>query len=565
MPEQLTKPATAAWLTVTTLCAFSAAYFSLPRIFNEWAKNADSEFIFFVFILSTIFFLKSSNEPSSPEIPLQDGKSTVNLTDRLIAAALIMISLSCLFADAALEEESLLFFALWTGLLGINSINPYPGLKQRLWFPLILLIFCLPVPQYVAFYHFHYPMQRLSTLWTAGMLDLAGIAATVSGTLVNIGQQSMHIAEECSGIKFLAILLLFVTVAGQLFLKHSISRKIMLLCAAVPVAIMTNIIRLTAAGMIMTEKGEKTAMAFLHGNSVLIFYAAAVFLLAALTRLAASKEILSPDDAAQYQFSGNSSQSCCTTKSGSQSRDFCANQPELKKQMLVQNSQIHSDKPENLIYQQTRQAGFFMLIILWSIFIALTGSLATARQDPIFHRDGLEKLQFTPAGWNSSESYEGSIKAYTPGFASAKQNRQLILSAPSGRRYTLEIAWWPQRRPRNRLIVFHQAVICSMGVYAGGIHSEMQIGDQELSYSLISENRHQKSFFYWLQSENQISTRPYFHALWQYRRELFRQPSDGCFVLIAADGKIKDTSSLELKTLIKHTRETLQNWLSQNK
>lgn len=436
-----------------------------------------------------------------------------------------MVSLLCIFADAALEEESLLFFALWTGLLAINSLNPSPRLKQCLGFPLGLLIFCLPVPQYVAFYHFHYPLQRLSTLWTAGMLDLTGFPATVSGTLVNIGSHSMHIAEECSGIKFLAILMLFAAVAGHLYLQKSAGKRILLLSAAIPVAIMTNIIRLTVAGIIMSKNGEKAAMAFLHGNSVLIFYTAAVFLLAVLVRVSATVE---------------------------DPLSSCPKEPEAIRKTKIDH------------HQPVDHTGFFALIIVWSLSAAIGSNLAQSPAESDFNRTGLINLELVPAGWNSIKSSENTVKTYTPGFSSAKQNRQLTLSAPSGHRYSLEVVWWPQRRPRNRLIVFHQAVICSMGIYAGGIHSEMQIADQNLSYSLITENGHRKSFYYWLQSENQISIKPYYHALWQYRRELFRQPSDGCFVLIAADGQIKDTSSLELKTLIKHIRETLQKWLSHN-
>lgn len=521
----------------------TALCMSLPRVINEWGKSGSSDFVLIILAISVILFFRSSEKPLQLSVlnPLVSAtnNSPVKPANKKagLPAVLLLFSALCIFSDAALEEEALLFAGLWTGLLGIICLNPDSTILNRLQFPVFLLVFCLPVPQYVAYYHFHYPLQRLSAIWTAGMLDLAGYEATVSGTIVSIGTHRMHIVEECSGIKFLAILLLFSVIAGHLNLKNSLIKRIMLFLAAVPVAILTNVIRLSAAGMIMFGKGEKAALDFLHGNSVLIFYLAAIFLLAAITRL------FTTPDRPSLLF-GQSDSTCSAIENSPQADDSSIKQPFI---------------------MQKYPALFYTVIIIWSIGLMLGNRLATAQSISEFKRNGLEKLHLKPTGWLAEEiSTAGNISAHTPGFASAAQNRKSILTSPSGRRYELEIVWWPQRRPRNRLIVFHQSVICSMGVYAGGIHSEMKIGEHHLSHSLISEKSQLKSFYYWLQSEDQISTRPYFHAIWQYWRELKGKPADGCFVLIAAAGKTQNTDAGELSALLNHIRKTLQNWLSHN-
>lgn len=522
MADLTTQKNISAGLITSMLFFLVALSTALPRLIDEWGKGGNFEFIAAVILISAGFFLRAEPAEQSTTAKVSSGLNS------FFPYLMLMFSILCIFADAAMEEESLLFAGIWTGLMGLVTLNTFPDIMLRLRFPVFLLIFSIPVPQYVAFYHFHYPLQRLSAIWTAGTLDLSGYEARVSGTVIDLGNQSnFHIVEECSGIKFLAILLLFAVIAGRLNLKNSIAARIALVLAAVPTAIFTNVIRLAAAGILMVEYGEKTAMEFLHGNSVLIFYAAAIFMLTALTSFLNTLLLET-----------------------------------VNEQKVAEKDECVGAKP---VSNQRNNTVFYPIIICWSIALIIGSRFASTAPVSNFYREGLEQINFQPSGWCATDRKESEISsAYTPGFASAPQARKIDLTSPSGRLYELEIVWWPQRRPRNRLIVFHQAIICSMGAYAGGIHQEMKIDNHRLSCSLINDKGQHKSFYYWLQSENKISTRPYYHAVWQYWQELLRQPSDGCFVLIAAKNELHETNAADLSALLSHIKPALQNWLSKN-
>lgn len=140
------------------------------------------------------------------------------------------------------------------------------------------------------------------------------------------------------------------------------------------------------------------------------------------------------------------------------------------------------------------------------------------------------------------------------------QHRRQRLMSPDGRLVDVEIAWWPGRRPRNRLIVFHQSVLCSMGLYADAVQEVQGFGEGSIGHSRFQTPAGPVSLWYWLQSEDRISTRPYSHVVWQYLREIRGLPADGCFVLFAVHDAGRSEMNPELAGLTNHLRATLQHW-----
>ena len=128
-------------------------------------------------------------------------------------------------------------------------------LVKYTWLPIAFLIFAVPLPQ--RFYNgLTIPMRRWAAAVASGLLNLVpDLEASANGVVIDVfyrGQSlepALDVAEACSGMRLL-LAFMALGVAMAYLHERKLWQRLVLVAGTVPIAILCNIVRVTATGFI---------------------------------------------------------------------------------------------------------------------------------------------------------------------------------------------------------------------------------------------------------------------------------------------------------------------------
>src|SRR5262249_11119292 len=135
----------------------------------------------------------------------------------------------------------------------------------RLAFPIGIWLLAIPIPN-VIFFQIALPLQLIASDYATRMIRLFGIPALREGNVIELAQMKLQVVEACSGIRSLISLTLLAVVYAH-FTENRWWRRIALVVAVVPIAIIANASRVAGAGMMAHFYGTRAAEGFLHNFS----------------------------------------------------------------------------------------------------------------------------------------------------------------------------------------------------------------------------------------------------------------------------------------------------------
>lgn len=147
-----------------------------------------------------------------------------------------------------------------------------------LWFPLLYLIFLVPLPGIVVDAATGSLKQMVSVI-AENLLYHAGYPVARTGVMLTVGQYQLLVADACSGLNSMYSL----AAMGLLFLyltrEGSVVRNIILLAAILPIAFAANIVRVMTLVLVTYYLGDEAGQGFLHDFSGILLFLIALFLL----------------------------------------------------------------------------------------------------------------------------------------------------------------------------------------------------------------------------------------------------------------------------------------------
>jgi exosortase len=179
--------------------------------------------------------------------------------------------------------------------------------------PLSLLILSIPIPQ-IIFNRIAFPLQLFASRCAVAAMSFFSIPVLRQGNIIELmplgssEPKRLAVVEACSGIRSLMTLVTLAVVyayftkpksdrgngsddemrtrrprsrhKGVAFLKtFTFWRSLMLVVAAVPIAILTNALRVSGTGILAHYYGTRVADGFFHSFSGWVIYVAAAVLL----------------------------------------------------------------------------------------------------------------------------------------------------------------------------------------------------------------------------------------------------------------------------------------------
>jgi exosortase len=147
-----------------------------------------------------------------------------------------------------------------------------------LLFPLVLLLFMIPIPA-IIYSALTMKLQTLASELGEILIGAMGIPVLRQGNTLIIPSQTLDIAEACSGIRSL-MTLLFIALVVSYFTDKKVWMRWALLFATVPIAIGANGVRVALTGLLSEINPVLAAGAYHEAEGFIVYFVDLAALLA---------------------------------------------------------------------------------------------------------------------------------------------------------------------------------------------------------------------------------------------------------------------------------------------
>jgi exosortase len=144
-------------------------------------------------------------------------------------------------------------------------------------FPLIFLVFMVPIPESVVNL-VSFPLQTYATIIAEKIIRLCAIPVYREGHMLYFSTTQLEVAEACSGIRSMTALLMLSVIFVSQWKDNRVLKVIFILSSFV-IALVCNICRVSGTGILAHFMGDGAAKGFLHEFSGFAVFALGFLLL----------------------------------------------------------------------------------------------------------------------------------------------------------------------------------------------------------------------------------------------------------------------------------------------
>jgi exosortase len=217
-------------------------------------------------------------ELKDKKVETRPGKLLFSLPFLGISLALFVVAR----ITGVLEIEA---FAMYGALITATYILFGSSLIKAIWFPLVYLAFTLPPPDTVVAFVTQ-PIKIAISSWTVSVLHLVGYPVASSGVTIQIGQYQLLVAAACAGLN--SIVTLTALCLFYVYLRHRSNpiAFLVIALAAIPVAVVSNFVRVMVLVLVTYHLGDSAAQGFIHDFAGLLMFSVALLTIFGIDQLA---------------------------------------------------------------------------------------------------------------------------------------------------------------------------------------------------------------------------------------------------------------------------------------
>lgn len=191
------------------------------------------------------------------------------LSSNVWGFAILVPALLIHMLDTGIHSQLLAAVALILSLPGLSLLFLGAERTKAILFPLATLLLTLPIP--LAFTEsMHLALRHIATQSVAWLLKLFGVPVFSTGTLLEVENGSLMVADACSGFSTLyaAVTIAILTA----YFCNSVPRRILVLLIAAPLAIGVNIMRVLLLTLLVNWLGLDVLATSAHEISGLLTF-----------------------------------------------------------------------------------------------------------------------------------------------------------------------------------------------------------------------------------------------------------------------------------------------------
>jgi exosortase len=179
-----------------------------------------------------------------------------------LGVGVLVLALAMRWLAGALMFHQLDAAALLLSLAGLAVVGGGLPLARSVGPAILFLVFMVPLP-YEIEQNVGGPLKVIATESSTYLLQTLGLPAISEGHVILIDEVRLGVVDACSGLKMLMTFSAFA-VGAVLLTDRTRFEKLMILLGIVPIAIITNVLRITATGVTYTLIRDKDTLHFLH-------------------------------------------------------------------------------------------------------------------------------------------------------------------------------------------------------------------------------------------------------------------------------------------------------------
>ena len=241
----------------------------LARLFLQWVgPSRDPNFEHGIFVPLFALFVLWQDRKRLQAIASAPSWSGLPL----VILSLLMLVLGVLGAENFSSRVSLLI--LLAGLIIL-----FQGWKffRAVLFPWAFLILMIPIPALIL-QRITFPLQLLASKLATVLLEVVNVPVLRQGNMIVLAAMPLDVAEACSGIRSLLTLVTLAIIYGYL-METRIWVRVVLACAAVPIAVVANSFRIFGTGLLVQYWDPDKAEGFFHTFSGWLIFVVALIML----------------------------------------------------------------------------------------------------------------------------------------------------------------------------------------------------------------------------------------------------------------------------------------------
>ena len=162
--------------------------------------------------------------------------------------------------------------------LGIVLLIFGGGGLRALWFPLLYLVFMLPLPSFIVD-GLTAPLKQQVSVIAEDILHALGYPIARSGVVLSIGPYELLVADACSGLHSLismsAMGLLYVYLTGH----ESRVRNAILVAAVLPIGFLANVVRVIVLVLVTYHFGDEAGQGVIHDSAGVLLFIVGILIL----------------------------------------------------------------------------------------------------------------------------------------------------------------------------------------------------------------------------------------------------------------------------------------------
>lgn len=253
--------------------SFALVYWQVvARLVHDWMNDGNYSHGFLIVPLALYF----AWERRARLRTLQRRPSAFGLV--VVLGSLIVLLAGLMAAELFLTRVSIIGVVAGT----ILFLYGWPTLGV-LALPVLFLLLMIPIPA-ILLNQVTFPLQLLASQVGEQSLRALDVPVLREGNVIVLANVSLEVAEACSGIRSLISLLTLGIVYGY-FVDPRFSVRFIVALSTIPIAIVSNGLRVAGTGIAAHYWGAKVAEGFFHTFSGWLVFVVAFCMLFVVTRL----------------------------------------------------------------------------------------------------------------------------------------------------------------------------------------------------------------------------------------------------------------------------------------
>jgi len=249
----------------------TGVYFSTLQwlVTKDWSREDYSSSYFIPLIVLYLIWEKREKLARIPSVPSWNG---------LVPLALAVM----LFWLGELSGEFFsLYISFWLAVVGLCWLHLGWRKLKVIGFPLCFMLAMFPLPNFL-YGKVSLSLKLLSSQLGVAMLRMSGMSAFREGNVIDVGFTQLQVVDACSGLRYLIPLIALGCLLAYVT-RGPVWQKVVLVLSTIPLAIVTNGLRIASVGILYPVWGAQVAEGFFHDFSGwLIFMCTLGMLLAEL-------------------------------------------------------------------------------------------------------------------------------------------------------------------------------------------------------------------------------------------------------------------------------------------